>query len=344
MAATIIDIARLAGTSKSTVSRYLTGSTVKHETAVNIQQAIKSLQFTPNINARRLVGAKTNTIGVVFDDISLYYYGVIMQGIQDVAKRENYMCNFFSRADARQSESDFLSLFAQGQVDGIIFATFRQRDPAQIAEIAATGLPIIFLGTHPRGSDIAYVDVDNRLGIHQLVLHLYGLGHRQIAYLNGPSAMPASSDRLKGYAAGLKHHALPFNKSLIVDVPWTVEGGESAVDELTRRAQHFTALIGSNEFCTFGASRALQERGLRVPEDVSLAGFDDSPLSQYASPGITTLRQPFLQMGQTAVDHLISKIKDPKAASPCVYLPPQLILRESCAPAMEASIKGHDQT
>lgn len=156
--------------------------------------------------------------------------------------------------------------------------------------------------------------------------------------------MPASSDRLKGYAAGLKHHALPFNKSLIVDVPWTVEGGESAVDELTRRAQHFTALIGSNEFCTFGASRALQERGLRVPEDVSLAGFDDSPLSQYASPGITTLRQPFLQMGQTAVDHLISKIKDPKAASPCVYLPPQLILRESCAPAMEASIKGHDQT
>jgi DNA-binding LacI/PurR family transcriptional regulator len=330
MAATIIDIAELAGTSKSTVSRYLTGGTVKKKTAASIEAAIESLQYTPNINARRLVQSKTNVIGVVFDDISMYFYAEIMQGIQDVANQNQYVCNFFSRANCNRRESDFLSLFAQGQVDGIVFATFRQRDAQEIAEIAAAGLPVVLLGSRADHSGISHVDVDNRLGISELVGYLSSLGHRRIAYLNGPEAMPAALSRLDGYIQGIRNCDLPFEKSLVVDIPWSVEGGRSAVHELAARRETYTALIGSNEFCAFGAARAMQAAGLRVPDDVSVAGFDDSPLLQYASPCITTLRQPFLQMGQMAVKQLMARLLDPQATPASIYLQPKLMVRDSC--------------
>ena len=344
MAATIIDIAQLAGTSKSTVSRYLTGGTVKKKTAASIEAAIESLQYAPNINARRLVQAKTNVIGVVFDDISMYFYAEIMQGIQDVANQNQYVCNFFSRANCNRGESDFLSLFAQGQVDGIVFATFRKRDAHEIAAIAATGLPVVLLGSQADHSGISHVDVDNRLGISELVGYLHGLGHRRIAYLNGPEVMPAALSRLDGYRQGLANCGLPFRKGLVVDAPWSVEGGRSAVEELAARGEPYTALIGSNEFCAFGAARTLQAAGLRVPEDVSVAGFDDSPLLQYASPCITTLRQPFLQMGQMAVRQLMGRLQDPQATPASIYLQPRLMVRDSCARACDEAPEAAGST
>lgn len=340
MAATIIDIAELAGTSKSTVSRYLTGGAVKKKTAASIEAAISSLQYAPNINARRLVQAKTNVIGVVFDDISMYFYAEIMQGIQDVANQSQYICNFFSRANCNRREVDFLSLFAQGQVDGIVFATFRQRDAQEIASIAATGLPVVLLGSRADHSSISHVDVDNRLGISELVGYLHSMGHNRIAYLNGPQVMPAALSRLDGYMQGLRNCGLPFEKGLVVDVPWSVEGGRTAIEELATRGESYTALIGSNEFCAFGAARALQAMGVSVPEDVSVAGFDDSPLLQYATPSITTLRQPFLQMGQMAVRQLMARLQDPQTTPVSVYLQPKLMARNSCAKASMVEVKA----
>ncbi len=343
MAATIIDIAELAGTSKSTVSRYLTGGAVKKKTAASIEAAISSLQYAPNINARRLVQAKTNVIGVVFDDISMYFYAEIMQGIQDVANQSQYICNFFSRANCNRREVDFLSLFAQGQVDGIVFATFRQRDAQEIASIAATGLPVVLLGSRADHSGISHVDVDNRLGISELVGYLHSMGHNRIAYLNGPQVMPAALSRLDGYMQGLRNCGLPFQKGLVVDVPWSVEGGRAAIEELAARRESYTALIGSNEFCAFGAARALQAMGMSVPEDVSVAGFDDSPLLQYATPSITTLRQPFLQMGQMAVRQLMTRLQDPQTTPVSVYLQPKLMARSSCAKASMVEVKAETE-
>ena len=343
MAATIIDIAELAGTSKSTVSRYLTGGTVKKKTAASIEAAISSLQYEPNINARRLVQAKTNVIGVVFDDISMYFYAEIMQGIQDVANQSQYICNFFSRANCNRREADFLSLFAQGQVDGIVFATFRQRDAQEIASIAATGLPVVLLGSRADHSGISHVDVDNRLGISELVAYLHSMGHRRIAYLNGPQVMPAAFSRLDGYMQGLRNCGIPFEKGLVADVPWSVEGGRAAIEELAARRESYTALIGSNEFCAFGAARALQAMGVSVPEDVSVAGFDDSPLLQYASPSITTLRQPFLQMGQMAVRQLMARLQDPQTTPVSIYLQPRLMVRDSCAKAHMAEANAETE-
>ncbi len=340
MATTIIDIARLAGTSKSTVSRFLTGGIVKKETASSIEEAITSLRYTPNVNARRLVQSKTQVIGVVFDDISMYYYAEIMQGIQQVANQSQYVCNFFSRANCNRSEADFLSLFAQGQVDGIIFATFRQRNAQEIADIATSGLPVVLLGSPANHPGISHVDVDNRLGISELVHYLHGLGHERIAYLNGPEEMPAAVSRLDGYLQGLSACKLPCLGGLVVDTPWSVIGGESALASLLAQPESFTALICSNEFCAFGAARALQAVGRRIPQDVSIVGFDDSPLLQYATPGITTLRQPFAQMGQMAVKQLMANIQDPQAIPASIYLQPQLMQRASCAPLVVSSQVG----
>lgn len=340
MAATIIDIANHAGTSKSTVSRYLNGGVVKKKTAANIEAAITALQYQPNINARRLVQAKTNVIGVVFDDISMYFYAEIMQGMQDVANKNQYICNFFSRANCNRREPDFLSLFAQGQVDGIVFATFRQRDAQEISSIAASGLPVVLLGSRADHSGMSHVDVDNRLGISELVGHLYSLGHRSIAYLNGPNDMPAAVSRLDGYAYGLKKCGLPYDSSLVVDVPWSVIGGNAAVEELDKRKASYTAIIGSNEFCAFGVMQALKAKGLDVPGDVSVASFDDSPLLQYATPTITTMRQPFLQMGQMAVRLLMGRLQDPQITPASVYLQPKLMIRGSCAEIVQKHKEG----
>lgn len=328
MLPTILDIADKASTSKSTVSRYLNGGSVGKKTANAIELAIEELGYTPNVNARRLVSQKSQIIGVVLDDISDYIYGAILSGIQTVAHQHGYICTFFSRKPTGASEASYLDLFTSRQVDGLLFATFRKRDGGEVDQLAESGQPIVLIGEHSGVLRLPSVDVDNQSGTTEEINHLIRLGHRRIAYLAGPDQMSASASRLRGYERALAMHGIALDASLIEETGWTVQDGEAAAKALLKRTQ-FTALVGSNAFCTYGAMQALQTAGLCIPEDVAVAGFDDDILMSLSKPPITTLAQPFMRMGSVAVEQLVPLMQGESELYSTIYVQPKLILRES---------------
>lgn len=327
MAATINDIAAYAGTSKSTVSRYLNGGSISQHVSDRIEKAIVELDYQPNVNARRLVKSRSNMIGIVFDDISNYIYGDMMAGVQKAASRRGYSCIFLSRGNEKR-EADYLSMFQSSSVDGLVCVTFGKRDAEQVRLLRDNGLPIVLVGEAAGETDVPTVDVDNMNGTMAEVTYLIRQGHRRIAYLEGPDNMPAAASRRRGYLHALENAGLPPDPNLICKVSWSVRDAHKAVRELLER-EKFTALVGSNAYSTYGGLQALLDAGLRVPQDVSVAGFDDAPILEYAKPGITTLHQPLFQMGEMATEQVIDRIQGKSGASCATYAMPTLVMRES---------------
>lgn len=328
MAVTILDIALKAGTSKSTVSRYLNGGSISQEKAQQIEQAIAALDYRPNVNARRLVSNCTNMIGIVFDDISNYIYGEMMAGIQSVAGQEGYGCMFLSRAAEQAKESDYLSLFSSSTVDGLISVTLGQRDAAQVRTLRDSGLPIVLVGDASGVNGLPTIDVDNLNGTRMEVDYLIQQGHRRIAYLKGPSHMPAAHSRLKGYLKALSDADIPPEDGLIREVSWTVADAYKSVTQLLKE-ESFTALVGSNAYSTYGGVQAIIDSGRSIPSDIAIAGFDDAAICEHTRPSITTLNQPFQQMGRMAANQLIARIQGDEESIYTTYVLPKLVLRET---------------
>lgn len=335
MMPTILDIAETAGTSKSTVSRYLNGGSVSKKTAEAIERAIETLGFTPNINARRLVSQRSHTLGVVLDDISDHIYGAMLSGIQTVAHQLGYICNFFSRKPTGASEASYLDLFTSRQVDGLLLSTFRKRDPGEVAELARSHQPIVLIGEHTGALRLPSVDVDNVSGTLEEVSHLIELGRTRIAYLRGPEIMSASASRLRGYEKALEFAGIPLDDALIEPCDWSVDAGYKAAQRLLARTD-FDALVGSNAYCAYGALRALKDAGKRIPADIAVAAFDDELLSLYARPAMTTLSQPLSRMGEIAVQQLVQLIEGETDSLSATYVQPKLIVRASTDPSKAA--------
>ncbi|MHC1787543.1 MAG: LacI family DNA-binding transcriptional regulator [Christensenellales bacterium] len=327
MVATIQDIARLASTSKSTVSRYLNGGSVSRQRAAAIEKVILQLGYQPNLNARRLVSSSTKAIGVVFDDISDYIYGEMIAGINNAAASQGYSCVFLSRARG-EKESSYLHLFAASVVDGMICVTFRAREPEDVRRLQASGKPLVLVGDTADMTGVARVDVDNQTGTRMQVDSLIQQGHRRIAYLQGPDTMPAAGSRLRGYLKALESAGLPREEGLIRKIAWTAQGAYQVTGELVRQ-ETFTALCVSNAYAAYGALLALQDAGLKVPEQVALAGFDEAPICELARPAITTLRQPNGRIGQIAAELLIGQIREGRGDLTSTYVLPSVILRAS---------------
>jgi DNA-binding LacI/PurR family transcriptional regulator len=330
MGPTIHDVARLAGTSKSTVSRYLNGQKVKKETQEALERAIRELNFHRNANARRLVMSKTNTIGVIVDDISNIFYSGIIRGIEQVAKLKGYNCIFLSWTSNYNNEISFLNLLYEGQVDGLILVSFRKREPEDLMKIKETTYPVAIIGDHGEMDGLFSVDVDNAAGVADIVAYLHGLGHRRVAYIAGPAHAAANKYRLKGYRQAMERLGMTYNPDLVVESDWSNQGGYEAMKRLMA-VRGFTAVIASNDETAIGALRAAQEQGWTVPEELSIVGFDDITISEWVYPSLTTVRQPFLEMGKQAAEGLFDKIEGTNRFSPVSrLLKPKLIIRDSC--------------
>jgi DNA-binding LacI/PurR family transcriptional regulator len=333
MGPTIHDVARVAGTSKSTVSRYLNGQPVKKATQDAIDRAIRELNYHRNEQARRLVMSKTHTIGVVIDDISNVFFSGMIRGIEAVARQRGYNCIFLSRTSNYDQEVSFLSYLYEGQVDGLILASFRKRKEDDLRAMRDSGLPIALVGDHGELDGLFSVDVDNAAGISDIATHLYGLGHRRIGYISGRNDLSASKYRYKGYLQAMDALGLPIREAWIVESDWTNQGGYEAMQRLAISAPDITAVVVSSDEAAIGALRALKELGKRVPRDVSVAGFDDIPVAGWVDPALTTVRQPFRDIGTLAAEGLFRKI-DGTEEAPCSHLlRPTFVARDSCGPA-----------
>ena len=323
---TIGMVAQAAGVSASTVSRVLNGTAVVNGLKKQaIDEAIARLGFVPNPIARGLAGGRTLSIGVVTQALDSPYYGAAMRGIEDTLLPAGYNALFVSGHWNAAAEARCMDVLQSRRVDGIIVLTGRLTD--QALKAYAKNQPLVVTGRMLKAPGLFALNFDNFEGGRLATRHLIQLGHRRIAFITGDRGHPDATERLRGYRAALEAAGIAFDQALVVPGEYHELSGLLAVDRLLATSQRFTAIFAANDQMAVGASLGLQRRSLRVPDDVSIVGFDDLPTSQYAIPPLTSVQQPAYELGRLAASAMLQLLAD---AKPSVEVPaPRLVARES---------------
>jgi DNA-binding LacI/PurR family transcriptional regulator len=333
---TISDVAAEAGVSVATVSRVLNdrGYPIRPETRRRVVEAIEKLDFRPNELARGLLLKRTQTIGLVIPDITNPYYPVISRGVEDVASDRGYAVIFCNTdRDAAKSEY-YVNVLLQKQVDGLIIAGGGTDFTRAFERFAEHGTRVVFVGkpSLPWPS----VRVPNEDGTVAAMAHLAELGHQQVGFIGGPQTLSTARDRLAGYRRAVRDHGLVASPSLERPGDFSEQSGYREAERLLRDTRRPTAILAANDRMAIGALAAAADRGLVVPDDLSVVGFDDIPLVSYVRPALTTVALPAYEMGAAAMrlllDLLQNKDDGPTAAAPTVRLPVTLVVRDSTAP------------
>jgi LacI family transcriptional regulator len=319
-------VARVAGVSPSTVSRILNGTAVvSGDKKKAVDDAIAELGFVPNPIARGLAGGRTLSIGVVTQAIDSPFYGAALRGIEDELDTAGYSPLFVSGHWNAAAESRCIDILRSRRVDGIIVLTGRLTDEALVA--FAQQLPVVVTGRQLKAPSLYSLNFDNFEGGRLATRHLIELGHQRIAFIAGDADHPDANDRLRGYRQALDDAGLEFDPALVVPGEYHEVSGLMAVDRLLETRQRFTAIFAANDQMACGAALGLHRRSLRVPEDVSLVGFDDLPTSLYAIPPMSTVHQPAYEMGRLAASAMLQLLA---GVVPSIDVPlPRLIARES---------------
>ena len=335
MALTLEEVGKLAGVSRSTVSRVVNGQpSVRDEVRERVWQVIRETGYQPHAAARSLVTRRTRIIGVIIPQavMTLFvdpFFPLLLCGITETCNDHGYylMLSLFNGPGTE--EELYRRQVHSGHLDGAIVASTPMDDPL-IPALMDDDVPCILIGRH---SDrrARYVDVDNVSGSRMAVEHLIRLGHRRVATITGPLSMASGEDRLTGYRQALEAHRIPVQEALIVEGDFTEASGAMGMQRLLSDSP--TAVFAASDTMAIGAVKALREAGLRVPEDVALVGFDDIPVAAALEPALTTVRQPIERLGSMAADLLVNLLENPPATQPPAHrmiLPAKLIVRDSC--------------
>jgi LacI family transcriptional regulator len=323
---TINDIARQANVSKSTVSRVLNDSTpVNKDKREAVLEAMKAMNFEPNIFARSLAGGQTKTIGILTQNIGSPFYDGISQGILFRLTGTSYSPIFADGQWKPEIGHAAAETLVSRKVDGLILVGGRL--PIDQLQNLRQRLPCIAVGRKIDDWESQCLYVDNEEGAFQAANYLIGLGHQKIAHITGIKDHPDSIQRLKGYTRALSEASIQLDPDLICEGQFDSESGVEAIETLLSRGKHFTAVFAANDSTAYGARLALYRKGIRVPEDVSLVGFDDQAESAFSTPPLTSVRQPAREMGEAAADALVKLINKQSYELP--NIPPELIIRDS---------------
>lgn len=325
---TVSDIARIARVSPSTVSRVLTGSSPVHpEKRAAVLAVIEQLNFRPNLNARALVRGKSMAIGILTQSLASQFYGELSQGIEEGLAGSGYHPIFASGQWLPDEERAALNLLIDRQVDGLIVLGGDQPDADLLAISGQT--PLIAVGRTIAGLESQCIQVDNRAGAAHAVRHLLELGHRRIAYVSGIPAHVDSRERRRGYEQTLQEAGIALDERLIVEGNYTEQSGTLALEALLARGAHFSAIFAGNDQMAYGVRLGLYRHGLRVPDEISLVGFDDLLGSAFTTPPLTTVGQQMLDQGRRAARGVLSLIAEqPLDLAPVAT---ELVVRESTA-------------
>lgn len=324
---TIEMVAQLAGVSPSTVSRILNGtamvSAVKKQA---VDEAIATLGFVPNPVARGLAGGRTLSIGVITQALDSPFYGAVLRGIEETLDPAGYSPLFVSGHWNVDAEQRCMDVLRSRRVDGIIVLTGRLTDEALIRY--AQSLPIVATGRQLAAPGLFALNFDNYEGARLATQHLIELGHRHVVFIAGTDEHPDATERFRGYCAALAAADIPYDPALVIPGAYREEDGVAAVDHLIAHKRRFTAILAANDQMASGAALGLYRHGLRVPDDVSLLGFDDLPNSRFAVPPLSTIHQPAYELGHLAASAMLQLLA---GNIPDIVVPtPQLIVRESC--------------
>lgn len=322
-------VAEACGVSPSTVSRILNGTAiVSEEKRAAVDRAIAELGFVPNPIARGLAGGRTMSVGVITQVIDSPFYGVALRGIEEELDPLGYSPLFVSgHWNAEHEKRCFDTLMAR-RVDGLIVLTGRLSN-ATLKNFAKQ-VPIVITGRELKAPNLYSLDFDNYQGARLATEHLLERGHRDIAHIAGDQLHPDAIERLRGYRDALEAAGVPFRESLVLPGMYFEESGREMVERLLASGQRFTAIFAANDQMAFGAAVALHERGLRVPDDVSLVGFDDLAPAAHVVPPLTTVHQAGRELGRAAARALLALLN---GTEPKEQLPePHLIVRASTQP------------
>jgi LacI family transcriptional regulator len=334
MSANITDVARRAGVSTATVSRVLNRNyPVSDGVRQRVLDAVRELGYVANAHARALLTSTSGIVGVILHDVSDPYFAEIVRGIQEIAALEDRLvviCNSLREPDR---EITYIEMLRAQRVDAIILAGGHILDDRyllalrdQALQLEAQGSRLVLCGRHPVHADA--VVPDNTVGGARLVQHLLELGHRRIAYVAGPDNLSTTQDRLDGYLAALATYSVEPDPALVVTGDFTRDGGYEATERLLATGVDFTAISAANDLAAVGVLACLRDHGRRVPDDVSVAGFDDVPIARDVTPALTTVRVPMVEMGRRSMR---LALRDPLAPHELVRLETHLVERESVA-------------
>jgi len=333
MAVTIKDVARESGVNVSTVSRALNGEYGVHtETREMVAAVARRLGYRPNRVARGLVTGRSHTLALVISDIRNHFFAEVARGAEDAANRAGQdliLCN--SDLDP-EKQMRYLQSLLEKRVDGVLMNSVAVLSRKQQEQLAATGMAFVLLNRTAPRTAFSTCCADNTAGGRLAGDYLWRLGHRRIALLTGPRHHGNMTDRLKGFTRALASAPEPV-VPIVLHGRNNFNGGYELVRELLGSNKKVTAIFAGNDTMAFGVIRALGEAGLRVPEDISVIGFDDIELSEIVNPPLTTIQQPKYELGEAAVEILLHR------AASKTPLPPEhrvfdvhLVERRSCMP------------
>lgn len=327
--ANIRDVAKEAGVSISTVSRVIQGaSNVLPETRARIEEAIQRLDYHPNRLAQQFRTQQTRTILVIVPEIGNPFFADILKGIESVAGTNDYNILLADSHSNRGIETRCYDMLSQKLVDGII--TFSIGIPKDELKQLAAQHPIVIGIRYFSDSSVPNVTIDNLKAVKDITSYMLNLGHKNICYLAGPANVPIYEDRILGYKAALQERGIPIEPELIVNCPADIQGGYDAISSMLHDAdRRFSAIVASGDIMAIGAMRALNDHGLKVPEDMAISGFDDIGFASLVTPSLTTVRQPKYQIGVRTMEKMLDLIAGKALVVNRDVMSYELVIRES---------------
>ncbi|MFG2002806.1 LacI family DNA-binding transcriptional regulator [Spirillospora sp. NPDC048911] len=333
----LADIAAHAGVSEATVSRVLNG---KPGVAAGTRQAVlTALDVLGYERPPRLRQQKAGLIGLIVPELSNPIFPAFAQIIENALALSGYAAVLCTMTPGGIREDDYTDLLLERGVSGIIFVNGEhadsQSDVSRYRRLIDRGLPVVLINGYREEIPAPFISNDDTASLEMAVAHLAALGHRRIGLAVGQSRFVPSIRKTEGFRRGMKQ--LGVEDDLVVHSLFTVEGGQAAAQQLIDRGA--TAICCGSDIIAIGAIRGVRQRGLRVPEDVSVVGFDDSPMTAYLDPPLTTVRQPVREMGLAAVANLLEEIGGTRAPRAELLHRPELVVRRSTAPVRMAAAK-----
>jgi len=333
---TISDVAARAGVSTTTVSRVINNKgEITPETRTRVQQAMAELDFRPSHVARGLAMVNSHTIGYVVSDVTNPFQGAIIQAIHRIAQSRNYSVATRISYNAVAQEVNAIEAFVADGVEGVILTLAPSSEVDQVIDrYAEAGVHFVCTSARPCSSRVSQIVPATEEASYQLVRHLISLGHRRIAHIQASLATRGGRTKMSGYARALSEAGLPIEPGLLAAADYDVADGARAAMQLFGLSEPPTAIFATNDIVAMGTLMAAQQVGIKVPDDLSVTGFDDIMFARCTNPPLTTVCQPGSEIGEVAARTLLDMI-EASAPAQVIGLPLPLVIRRSTGPCKE---------
>lgn len=336
MKPTIYDVAKKAGVSIATVSKVINNQQVGKKTKENVLKVMEELNYKPNVLASALMGKRTSTIGFLLPDIANPFVAEMARRVEDRAHEKGYNLVICSTDFDTEKEAQYISLLNQKSVDGFILAgDFKNEDV--IKRLLEEQIPVVLLAASHPSLLVNSVRVDDFIGGYEVASHLISLGHKKMAVIGEDAT--SSKERIRGFKQALRDNGINLKDEMIIIGGSSSEDGERSAANLLACSEPPTAIFACNDILSMGVILAARARDIRIPDDLSIVGFDNTLLSMSSDPPLTTVEQPIQDMCSQVVDLLIEEIEGKNKTKQRIVMMPQLITRKSTG---VNRLKGHN--